>query len=60
MLDVLCDCSLSIALTKARGAPANPIRHPVIAYAFEQPFMVTVRSRSFGSTATIEAGLNPS
>ena len=53
-------CSLSIALVIASGAPAKPMRQPVIAYAFEQPFIVIVRSRNFGSTCTIVAGRNPS
>ena len=30
-LDVLCDCTLAIALIKALGPPAKPIRHPVMA-----------------------------
>jgi hypothetical protein len=53
-------CSLSIALMSGTGAPAKPMRQPVIAYDLEQPFIVTVRARRRGSTSRIVAGLNPS
>ena len=53
-------CSLSSALISAVGPPAKPMRQPVMAYALEQPFMVSVRSRSRGSTSTMVAGRKPS
>ncbi len=59
-LEVDCPCSLSMARISVVGAPAKPMRQPVIAYALEQPFMVTVRSRSRGSTCTMVAGRKPS
>ena len=39
-----CCCTLDISLMIFTGATAYPRRHPVIAYAFEKPLMVIVRS----------------
>ena len=33
-----------MALISASGPPAYPMRQPVIAYAFDTPFIVSVRS----------------
>jgi hypothetical protein len=41
--EVLCDCTFSIASTSSCGPPQYPMRQPVIEYALETPFIVTVR-----------------
>ena len=47
-LVVDCPCSVPIASITAGGASANPIRHPVIAYALETPSAMMVRLRTSG------------
>ena len=54
--DVVCDCNAVIDADTARGAIAQPIRHPVIAYDFATPLIRMSRSRSGTSDRTDVAG----
>ena len=48
--DVVWDWSAPIALAMCRGAIAQPIRHPVMAYAFATPLITINRSRALASS----------
>ena len=57
--EVLESCTLFIAETISCGPQAQPKRSPVIAYAFEQPLISTVRSRSCGATSRMLQARTP-
>ncbi len=48
-----CCCIFNIVFTISTGATAYPTRHPVIAYVFENPFMIIVRSDIASSDAML-------
>src|SRR5688572_22220062 len=54
-----CDCSLSNSTQAGLGATAQPTRHPVMAYVFEQPSSVMVRSNMPGRLAGDRWGAPP-
>src|SRR6185437_10960764 len=57
-LDVVCDWRAVIAAARLDGEIVQPIRHPVIAYAFATPFTTTSRSRD-GATSSDDGAFAP-
>jgi hypothetical protein len=55
-LDVVCDWNAIIAFVTSGGAIVQPIRHPVIAYAFATPLISTRLSREAITSSADVAG----
>ncbi len=56
-LDVDCPCNVAIFLISCAGPSVKPIRHPVIEYVFDAPWMTKMRSRRSGrSVSTLAKG----
>ena len=54
--EVVCDWSAVIAFATAGGEIVQPIRQPVIAYAFATPFTTTRLSRRVATSSAPTAG----